>query len=202
MQTNIARCRNVRTLFVLWEHSLWCVDLTYLSLFGSLQGWMTRWQSTPAHQECPPWMLLSCTPYRDTEISCRCTPLPPTCAHLHTMKLTSYTSPAVDLKCNVLPSGFFKIVLKLSPSNIILTLLLVENQFTKFHVMEYLLLSQDYTHEFHKTKANFLAIREREDLLGSVRKDIEWVSIRLSISKYVIGKLNHEPLLMFSFNTN
>ncbi|XP_064856395.1 Golgi SNAP receptor complex member 1-like isoform X3 [Oncorhynchus nerka] len=32
---------------------------------------------------------------------------------------------------------------------------------------------QDYTHEFHKTKANFLAIREREDLLGSVRKDIE-----------------------------
>lgn len=34
---------------------------------------------------------------------------------------------------------------------------------------------QDYTHEFHKTKGNFLAIREREDLLGSVRKDIEWV---------------------------
>uniref|UniRef100_A0A8C7R9U1 Golgi SNAP receptor complex member 1 n=1 Tax=Oncorhynchus mykiss TaxID=8022 RepID=A0A8C7R9U1_ONCMY len=32
---------------------------------------------------------------------------------------------------------------------------------------------QDYTHEFHKTKANFLAIREREDLLGSVRKDID-----------------------------
>ncbi|CAF94142.1 unnamed protein product, partial [Tetraodon nigroviridis] len=32
---------------------------------------------------------------------------------------------------------------------------------------------QDYTHEFHKTKRNFLAIREREDLLGSVRKDIE-----------------------------
>nr|XP_023701333.1 Golgi SNAP receptor complex member 1 isoform X2 [Paramormyrops kingsleyae] len=32
---------------------------------------------------------------------------------------------------------------------------------------------QDYTHEFHKTKANFLTIREREDLLGSVRKDIE-----------------------------
>lgn len=34
---------------------------------------------------------------------------------------------------------------------------------------------QDYTHEFHKTKGNFLAIREKEDLLGSVRKDIEWV---------------------------
>ncbi|NWS58901.1 GOSR1 protein, partial [Chunga burmeisteri] len=34
-------------------------------------------------------------------------------------------------------------------------------------------LLQDYTHEFHKTKANFLAIRERENLLGSVRKDIE-----------------------------
>ncbi|XP_047676857.1 Golgi SNAP receptor complex member 1 isoform X2 [Tachysurus fulvidraco] len=32
---------------------------------------------------------------------------------------------------------------------------------------------QDYTHEFHKTKTNFLAVREREDLLGSVRKDIE-----------------------------
>ncbi|XP_068601403.1 Golgi SNAP receptor complex member 1 [Brachionichthys hirsutus] len=32
---------------------------------------------------------------------------------------------------------------------------------------------QDYTHEFHKTKGNFMAIREREDLLGSVRKDIE-----------------------------
>ncbi|XP_017550365.1 Golgi SNAP receptor complex member 1 isoform X1 [Pygocentrus nattereri] len=32
---------------------------------------------------------------------------------------------------------------------------------------------QDYTHEFHKTKSNFLAVREREDLLGSVRKDIE-----------------------------
>ncbi|XP_036622875.1 Golgi SNAP receptor complex member 1 isoform X2 [Trichosurus vulpecula] len=32
---------------------------------------------------------------------------------------------------------------------------------------------QDYTHEFHKTKANFLAIRERENLMGSVRKDIE-----------------------------
>ncbi|KAG7225980.1 hypothetical protein INR49_018581 [Caranx melampygus] len=27
---------------------------------------------------------------------------------------------------------------------------------------------QDYTHEFHKTKGNFLAIREREDLLGRV----------------------------------
>uniref|UniRef100_A0A672SRT1 Golgi SNAP receptor complex member 1 n=1 Tax=Sinocyclocheilus grahami TaxID=75366 RepID=A0A672SRT1_SINGR len=32
---------------------------------------------------------------------------------------------------------------------------------------------QDYTHEFHKTKSNFMAIREREDLLGSVRKDID-----------------------------
>ncbi|KAM5273098.1 Golgi SNAP receptor complex member 1 isoform 1-T1 [Ctenodactylus gundi] len=32
---------------------------------------------------------------------------------------------------------------------------------------------QDYTHEFHKTKANFTAIRERENLMGSVRKDIE-----------------------------
>ncbi|ROK28216.1 Golgi SNAP receptor complex member 1 [Anabarilius grahami] len=35
------------------------------------------------------------------------------------------------------------------------------------------LLAKDYTHEFHKTKSNFMAIREREDLLGSVRKDIE-----------------------------
>ncbi|XP_033027720.1 Golgi SNAP receptor complex member 1 isoform X3 [Lacerta agilis] len=32
---------------------------------------------------------------------------------------------------------------------------------------------QDYTHEFHKTKTNFLAVRERENLMGSVRKDIE-----------------------------
>ncbi|XP_006891059.1 PREDICTED: Golgi SNAP receptor complex member 1-like isoform X4 [Elephantulus edwardii] len=32
---------------------------------------------------------------------------------------------------------------------------------------------QDYTHEFHKTKANFTAVRERENLMGSVRKDIE-----------------------------
>uniref|UniRef100_A0A2K6Q0R1 Golgi SNAP receptor complex member 1 n=1 Tax=Rhinopithecus roxellana TaxID=61622 RepID=A0A2K6Q0R1_RHIRO len=32
---------------------------------------------------------------------------------------------------------------------------------------------QDYTHEFHKTKANFMAIRERENLTGSVRKGIE-----------------------------
>uniref|UniRef100_A0A8C0DQM4 Golgi SNAP receptor complex member 1 n=1 Tax=Balaenoptera musculus TaxID=9771 RepID=A0A8C0DQM4_BALMU len=32
---------------------------------------------------------------------------------------------------------------------------------------------QDYTHEFHKTKANFVAIRERENLMGSVRKDID-----------------------------
>ncbi|VDI36027.1 golgi SNAP receptor complex member 1 [Mytilus galloprovincialis] len=31
---------------------------------------------------------------------------------------------------------------------------------------------QDYSHEFHKTKANISAIREREDLLGSVRRDI------------------------------
>ena len=27
-------------------------------------------------------------------------------------------------------------------------------------------LLQDYTHEFHKTKANFVAIRERENLMG------------------------------------
>ncbi|XP_034034038.1 Golgi SNAP receptor complex member 1-like [Thalassophryne amazonica] len=32
---------------------------------------------------------------------------------------------------------------------------------------------QDYTHEFHKTKSNFLSLREREDLLGSVHRDIE-----------------------------
>uniref|UniRef100_A0A673UIE5 Golgi SNAP receptor complex member 1 n=1 Tax=Suricata suricatta TaxID=37032 RepID=A0A673UIE5_SURSU len=32
---------------------------------------------------------------------------------------------------------------------------------------------QDYTHEFRKTKANFTAIRERENLMGSVRKDID-----------------------------
>uniref|UniRef100_A0A3Q3JZ58 Golgi SNAP receptor complex member 1 n=1 Tax=Monopterus albus TaxID=43700 RepID=A0A3Q3JZ58_MONAL len=32
---------------------------------------------------------------------------------------------------------------------------------------------QDYTHEFHKTKSNFFNLREREDLLGSVHRDIE-----------------------------
>uniref|UniRef100_A0A3B4ZWK5 Golgi SNAP receptor complex member 1 n=1 Tax=Stegastes partitus TaxID=144197 RepID=A0A3B4ZWK5_9TELE len=32
---------------------------------------------------------------------------------------------------------------------------------------------QDYTHEFHKTKSNFSSLREREDLLGSVHRDIE-----------------------------
>ncbi|XP_036975113.1 Golgi SNAP receptor complex member 1-like isoform X2 [Acanthopagrus latus] len=32
---------------------------------------------------------------------------------------------------------------------------------------------QDYTHEFHKTKNNFFSWREREDLLGSVHRDIE-----------------------------
>ncbi|XP_033747372.1 Golgi SNAP receptor complex member 1-like [Pecten maximus] len=31
---------------------------------------------------------------------------------------------------------------------------------------------QDYTHEFQKTKANITAIREREDLMGSVQRDI------------------------------
>ncbi|XP_059173464.1 Golgi SNAP receptor complex member 1-like isoform X3 [Physella acuta] len=31
---------------------------------------------------------------------------------------------------------------------------------------------QDYSHEFQKTKANITAMREREDLLGSVRRDI------------------------------
>lgn len=49
------------------------------------------------------------------------------------------------------------------------------------HFHFYLFCSQDYTHEFHKTKGNFLAIREREDLLGSVRKDIEWVSSNTSL---------------------
>lgn len=32
---------------------------------------------------------------------------------------------------------------------------------------------QDYIHEFHKTKANFMAIQERENLMGSLWKDIE-----------------------------
>ncbi|XP_037543268.1 Golgi SNAP receptor complex member 1 [Nematolebias whitei] len=32
---------------------------------------------------------------------------------------------------------------------------------------------QDYTHEFNKTKSNFFSLREREDLLGSVHRDIE-----------------------------
>ncbi|XP_061595695.1 Golgi SNAP receptor complex member 1-like [Cololabis saira] len=32
---------------------------------------------------------------------------------------------------------------------------------------------KDYTHEFQKTKSNFFSLREREDLLGSVHRDIE-----------------------------
>lgn len=32
---------------------------------------------------------------------------------------------------------------------------------------------QDYTNEYHKTKTNFFSLREREDLLGSVHRDIE-----------------------------
>ena len=34
---------------------------------------------------------------------------------------------------------------------------------------------QDYSHEFQKTKANIITYKEREELLGSVRRDIEWV---------------------------
>ena len=34
---------------------------------------------------------------------------------------------------------------------------------------------QDYSSEFQKTKSNIMAFKEREDLLGSVRRDIEWV---------------------------
>ena len=32
---------------------------------------------------------------------------------------------------------------------------------------------QDYSHEFQKTKANIMAYKEREELLGSVRRDID-----------------------------
>ena len=32
---------------------------------------------------------------------------------------------------------------------------------------------QDYSHEFQKTKSNIMALREREELLGSVKKDID-----------------------------
>ncbi|RVE64038.1 hypothetical protein OJAV_G00142150 [Oryzias javanicus] len=32
---------------------------------------------------------------------------------------------------------------------------------------------KDYSHEFYKTKNNFFTLREREDLLGSVHRDIE-----------------------------
>jgi len=34
---------------------------------------------------------------------------------------------------------------------------------------------QDYSQEFRKTRANYRARREREDLLNTVRKDIEYV---------------------------
>uniref|UniRef100_A0A8D0C6D6 Golgi SNAP receptor complex member 1 n=1 Tax=Scleropages formosus TaxID=113540 RepID=A0A8D0C6D6_SCLFO len=36
---------------------------------------------------------------------------------------------------------------------------------------------QDYTHEFQKTKGNFLAVREREDLLGSLKKEIDGTGV-------------------------
>lgn len=32
---------------------------------------------------------------------------------------------------------------------------------------------QDYSHDFNKTKSNVLACRQREQLLGSVRRDID-----------------------------
>ncbi|KAK2150094.1 hypothetical protein LSH36_424g02103 [Paralvinella palmiformis] len=32
---------------------------------------------------------------------------------------------------------------------------------------------QDYSHEFQKTRSNIMAFKEREDLLGSVRRDID-----------------------------
>lgn len=34
---------------------------------------------------------------------------------------------------------------------------------------------QDYSSEFYKTRNNIMAYKEREDLLGSVRRDIEYV---------------------------
>lgn len=46
---------------------------------------------------------------------------------------------------------------------------------------------QDYTHEFHKIKSNFYSLREREDLLGSVHRDIEWVPFPLwSIKDFML----------------
>ena len=33
---------------------------------------------------------------------------------------------------------------------------------------------QDYSHEFQKTKINILAVKEREDLIGSVYRDIKY----------------------------
>jgi hypothetical protein len=52
---------------------------------------------------------------------------------------------------------------------------------------------QDYSHEFQKTRANIVAQREREDLLGSVRRDIKFVQF-LYIYKYI---LNIDMLLMY-----
>ena len=34
---------------------------------------------------------------------------------------------------------------------------------------------QDYSHEFQKTKSNIMAVKEREDLLGSTYRDTKWV---------------------------
>lgn len=40
-------------------------------------------------------------------------------------------------------------------------------------------LLQDYTHEFHKTKANFMTVWEREKLMGLVQKDIDHIKVGL-----------------------
>lgn len=36
---------------------------------------------------------------------------------------------------------------------------------------------QDYAHEYQKTKANIVQHREREELFGSIRKDVQWVPL-------------------------
>uniref|UniRef100_A0A8C9WMH9 Golgi SNAP receptor complex member 1 n=1 Tax=Scleropages formosus TaxID=113540 RepID=A0A8C9WMH9_SCLFO len=53
---------------------------------------------------------------------------------------------------------------------------------------------QDYTHEFQKTKGNFLAVREREDLLGSLKKEIETYKSDLIHCSVIIAMATKENM--------
>lgn len=165
-----------------------CVGLICLSSDSWLQ-WMTRWRSTPTLRARLLSTLHSCTRSRDTETSYR--------------SILVIVFPILELMyfmyylCNLL--YIFLLTVKQQFVKSILYIDFTEFTAEQYYFMKHTCISvsvlstwsslfalppafliltfffsaQDYTHEFHKTKGNFLAIREREDLLGSVRKDIE-----------------------------